>query len=169
MGITNELTKRAGQVAKAGAGIFDKATGRAKSAAGDLLGRPDLRRQGIQEQAKGEARQEAVEQEIRVEGERARAEAVERDARDRAAEAAQREFARAERQVEAQEARVEAEEREAERREAQVEVLEQATDADALADAHTRAELEQQADELGIQLRSQMTKKDLAREIVARR
>jgi uncharacterized protein YjbJ (UPF0337 family) len=39
-------------------GLLDKITGRAKKAAGDLADDPSLRRQGRQEERKGEAKQE---------------------------------------------------------------------------------------------------------------
>jgi uncharacterized protein YjbJ (UPF0337 family) len=39
-------------------GILDKITGRAKKAAGDLTDDPSLRRQGRQEERKGEAKEE---------------------------------------------------------------------------------------------------------------
>jgi uncharacterized protein YjbJ (UPF0337 family) len=39
-------------------GITDKITGRIKQAAGDLAGDEDLRRQGVAEERKGEAREE---------------------------------------------------------------------------------------------------------------
>ena len=39
-------------------GIFDKLTGRAKKAAGDLADDPSLRREGRQEERKGEAKDE---------------------------------------------------------------------------------------------------------------
>ena len=39
-------------------GIFDKLTGRAKKAAGDLKGDASLRREGRQEERKGEAKDE---------------------------------------------------------------------------------------------------------------
>jgi uncharacterized protein YjbJ (UPF0337 family) len=39
-------------------GITDKVTGRVKKAAGDLLDDPDLRREGRQEERKGEAKEE---------------------------------------------------------------------------------------------------------------
>jgi uncharacterized protein YjbJ (UPF0337 family) len=48
-------------------GILDKLTGRAKKAAGDLAGDPGLRREGRQEERKGEAKEELVRQEERVE------------------------------------------------------------------------------------------------------
>ena len=38
--------------------IFDKITGRAKKAAGDLAGDASLRRQGAREERKGEAKEE---------------------------------------------------------------------------------------------------------------
>jgi uncharacterized protein YjbJ (UPF0337 family) len=39
-------------------GLWDKVTGRAKKAAGDLTGRAGLRRQGAMEERKGEAKEE---------------------------------------------------------------------------------------------------------------
>jgi uncharacterized protein YjbJ (UPF0337 family) len=39
-------------------GIIDKVTGRAKKAAGDLADDPSLRREGRQEERKGEAKEE---------------------------------------------------------------------------------------------------------------
>jgi uncharacterized protein YjbJ (UPF0337 family) len=39
-------------------GLLDKITGRAKKAAGDLADDPSLRRQGRQEERKGEAKEE---------------------------------------------------------------------------------------------------------------
>jgi uncharacterized protein YjbJ (UPF0337 family) len=42
-------------------GLFDKITGRAKQAAGDLADDPSLRRQGRQEERKGEAKEELTE------------------------------------------------------------------------------------------------------------
>lgn len=47
--------------------ILDKLTGRAKKAAGDLAGDPGLRREGRQEERKGEAKDEMVRQEERLE------------------------------------------------------------------------------------------------------
>jgi uncharacterized protein YjbJ (UPF0337 family) len=47
--------------------IMDKLTGRAKKAAGDLAGDPGLRREGRQEERKGEAKDELVRQEERIE------------------------------------------------------------------------------------------------------
>ena len=40
--------------------IFDKITGRAKKAAGDLADDPSLRREGRREERKGEAKDEAA-------------------------------------------------------------------------------------------------------------
>jgi uncharacterized protein YjbJ (UPF0337 family) len=48
-------------------GIIDKITGRAKKAAGDLSGDPSLRREGRQEERKGQAKEELREAEERVE------------------------------------------------------------------------------------------------------
>ena len=39
-------------------GFLDKITGRAKQAAGDVTGDPSLRKQGRQEERKGEAKEE---------------------------------------------------------------------------------------------------------------
>ncbi len=47
--------------------ILDKLTGRAKKAAGDLTGDPSLRREGRQEERKGEAKDELIRQEERLE------------------------------------------------------------------------------------------------------
>lgn len=48
-------------------GILDKLTGRAKKAAGDLADDPSLRRQGRQEEAKGEKKEELDRAEERAE------------------------------------------------------------------------------------------------------
>ena len=48
-------------------GILDKITGRAKKAAGDVADDPSLRREGRQEERKGEAKDELVREEERVE------------------------------------------------------------------------------------------------------
>ncbi len=48
-------------------GILDKLTGRAKKAAGDLAGDPGLRREGRQEERKGEAKEELVRDQERAE------------------------------------------------------------------------------------------------------
>jgi uncharacterized protein YjbJ (UPF0337 family) len=47
--------------------ILDKLTGRAKKAAGDLTGDPSLRREGRQEERKGEAKDELLRHEERAE------------------------------------------------------------------------------------------------------
>jgi uncharacterized protein YjbJ (UPF0337 family) len=48
-------------------GIIDKITGRAKKAAGDISGDPGLRRQGREEERKGEAKEELRQSEERLE------------------------------------------------------------------------------------------------------
>jgi uncharacterized protein YjbJ (UPF0337 family) len=48
-------------------GILDKITGRTKKAAGDIAGDPSLRRQGRQEERKGEAKDELSRAEEQVE------------------------------------------------------------------------------------------------------
>ena len=47
--------------------ILDKLTGRAKKAAGDLTGDASLRREGRQEERKGEAKEELLHHEERAE------------------------------------------------------------------------------------------------------
>jgi uncharacterized protein YjbJ (UPF0337 family) len=47
-------------------GITDKITGRVKQAAGDLAGDPKLRRQGRQEERKGQAKDELAEEREKV-------------------------------------------------------------------------------------------------------
>jgi uncharacterized protein YjbJ (UPF0337 family) len=47
--------------------IFDKLTGRAKKAAGDLADDPSLRREGAREESKGEAKEDLANAQDRVE------------------------------------------------------------------------------------------------------
>ena len=58
--------------------IFDKLTGRAKKAAGDLAGDPSLRREGRQEERKGEAKDELTNAQERVEDKAAEVSNLER-------------------------------------------------------------------------------------------
>ena len=166
MGITDEIVKRGGQVLKSGPGIVDRATGTLKQVAGDVLNKPGLRRQGTQEELKGEAKDELAQREQAAEAERVRAEAVEQQATERAAEAAKREFERAEQTVEAERRRVEAVEKSAELKEREIGALENVTDPDALAESSTKPELEDRAQQLGIEGRSSMSKRELAEAIV---
>jgi uncharacterized protein YjbJ (UPF0337 family) len=101
--------------------ITDKITGRVKQAAGDLAGDEALRREGLQQERKGEAKEELR---------RADAEA----------ELAARE----------------------------VETLERRTNPDALEESASKDELYDEAQRLGIQGRSDMSKEELA-EAVRRR
>ena len=48
-------------------GMLDKLTGRAKKALGDLGGDPAMRREGRQEERKGEAKEELVREQQRAE------------------------------------------------------------------------------------------------------
>ena len=48
-------------------GFWDKITGRAKQAAGDIAGDRELREQGVAEERKGEAREELREAQAEVE------------------------------------------------------------------------------------------------------
>jgi uncharacterized protein YjbJ (UPF0337 family) len=54
--------------------IFDKITGKAKQAAGDVADDPELRRQGVAEERKGEAKEEeaAAEREAQAKREEVR-------------------------------------------------------------------------------------------------
>lgn len=63
-------------------GITDKVSGRAKQAAGDLAGSESLRRQGAQEERKGEAKEELVDEERRAEAAEARVERKEKEIDD---------------------------------------------------------------------------------------
>ena len=58
--------------------IVDKATGRAKKAAGDLLGDSKIRREGAREERKGEAKDEAQEAEMEASEKRQEAANLER-------------------------------------------------------------------------------------------
>lgn len=58
--------------------IIDKITGRAKKAAGDLADDPSLRREGVKEERKGEAKENLARAEERVEDEAARVADLER-------------------------------------------------------------------------------------------
>ena len=175
MGITDEISKRVRQVAEddrvrkatgAGVGIVDKATGRVKQTAGDLLNNERLRRQGRQEEVKGDLRDDLAEQRVREEKEKAEAEARARQARDEAADKAQRAFQQAERKVEAEEARVESEERRTDAKASAVETMEKLTDPVELERSSTKPQLEKQAQDLGITGYSRTTKRELAEAIV---
>jgi uncharacterized protein YjbJ (UPF0337 family) len=61
-------------------GITDKITGRVKQAAGDLAGDEKLREEGIAEERKGDAKEEAVKADLKAEKERERADELRREA-----------------------------------------------------------------------------------------
>ena len=61
-------------------GITDKITGRVKQAAGDLAGDEKLREQGIAEERKGDAKEEAAKADLRAEKEREKADQLRREA-----------------------------------------------------------------------------------------
>src|SRR3954463_3834196 len=143
-------------------GLTDKITGRVKQAAGDLAGNDDLKRQGKQEERKGDAEQEQVRAEARAKAERTDAERKQEDARERAAQAAQREFDKADAETERQQERVGRAEAAAARKADEARGLERRTDSDALAEDTTREELYEKAQELDIEGRSDMTKAELA-------
>lgn len=62
-------------------GLLDKITGRAKKAAGDLADDPSLRREGRQEERKGEAKEELGRKEEQVEEKAAEVADLERKTR----------------------------------------------------------------------------------------
>ena len=102
-------------------GITDKLTGRVKQAAGDLAGDESLRRQGVEEERKGEAKAE---------------------------------LARAEESTE--------------RKRQEVDALERRTDPGRLEEDRSKDELYDEARDLGVEGRSDMTKEQLADEITRR-
>ena len=61
-------------------GIMDKITGRAKQAAGDITGDERLREQGLAEERKGDAKEEAAKADLRAEKEREKADQLRREA-----------------------------------------------------------------------------------------
>ena len=61
-------------------GITDKITGRVKQAAGDLTGDERLREEGLSEERKGDAKQEAAKADLRAEKERENADELRREA-----------------------------------------------------------------------------------------
>lgn len=61
-------------------GITDKITGRVKQAAGDLAGDERLREEGLTEERKGEAKEEAAKADLRAEKEREKADELRREA-----------------------------------------------------------------------------------------
>ena len=61
-------------------GIMDKITGRAKQAAGDIAGDERLREEGLAEERKGDAKEEAAKADLRAEKEREKADQLRREA-----------------------------------------------------------------------------------------
>ena len=61
-------------------GLTDKITGRVKQAAGDLAGDEKLREEGLAEERKGTAKEEAIKADLRAEKERERADELRREA-----------------------------------------------------------------------------------------
>ena len=61
-------------------GITDKISGRVKQAAGDLTGNEKLRQEGLAEEHKGDAKEEAAKADLRAEKERERADELRREA-----------------------------------------------------------------------------------------
>jgi uncharacterized protein YjbJ (UPF0337 family) len=61
-------------------GITDKITGRVKQAAGDLTGDEKLRDEGVAEERKGDAKEEAAKADLRAEKEGQKADELRREA-----------------------------------------------------------------------------------------
>jgi len=61
-------------------GITDKITGRVKQAAGDLTGDEKLREEGLADERKGDAKDEAAKADLRAEKEREKADQLRREA-----------------------------------------------------------------------------------------
>jgi uncharacterized protein YjbJ (UPF0337 family) len=61
-------------------GITDKITGRVKQAAGDLTGDEGLREQGVAEERKGDAKEEAAKADLRAQKEQEKADELRREA-----------------------------------------------------------------------------------------
>jgi uncharacterized protein YjbJ (UPF0337 family) len=148
--------------------ITDKITGRVKQAAGDLTGSDSLKREGRQEERKGEAKEEQARAEARAEQAEQSAEQRQEDAERRAQEAAEREFEKADREAEQEQARADAVKDRADAKAAEVNELERRTNPQALEDSATKDELYDEAQSLGIEGRSDMTKDELAEEISRR-
>jgi uncharacterized protein YjbJ (UPF0337 family) len=148
--------------------IGDKISGRVKQAAGDLLGSDALHREGKQEERKGEAKQEQARAEVRAEQTERSAEQRQEQAEKRAEAAAEREFQKADAEIEDEQARVDAERRRADAKAAEVDSLERKTNPDAVAASETKDELYEQAQELDVPGRSDMTKDELAEEVSRR-
>ena len=149
-------------------GFMDKITGRAKQAAGDIAGDGGLKREGKQEERKGDAKEEQARAEARAERAEQTAEERQQEAERRAEAAAEREFEKADREAEQEQARVEGAQARAEAKAQEVEELERKTDPDALADRKTKDELYDEAQDLDVPGRSDMTKDELAEEVSRR-
>ena len=135
-------------------GIGDKISGRIKQAAGDLAGNERLRRQGSQEERKGEAKEELVEREIQAERQEARAEGAEADAARQARAVAERE-----------EAKVEQAHTRADAKAAEIDQLDRSTDPGRLEAERSKDELYEEAQALDVPGRSDMNKDELADEV----
>jgi uncharacterized protein YjbJ (UPF0337 family) len=149
-------------------GIGDKISGRVKQAAGDLLGSESLHREGKQEERKGDAKEEQARAEARAEQAEQTAEQRQEAAEARAEAAAEREFEKADREAEQEQARVDVAESRAEAKAEEVADLERKTDPDALADRKTKDDLYDEAQDLDVPGRSDMSKDELADEVSRR-
>jgi uncharacterized protein YjbJ (UPF0337 family) len=148
--------------------LTDKITGRVKQAAGDLTGSDALKREGRQEERKGEAKEEQARAEARAEQAEQSAEQRQEEAERRAQAAAEREFEKADRETEQEQARADAVKERADRKAEEVDALERSTNPQALEDSATKDELYDEAQDLDIPGRSDMSKDELADEISRR-
>src|SRR4051794_22140610 len=150
-------------------GIEDKISGRIKQATGDLLGHDGLKRQGREEERQADAESEAREAQARADAEARRADAKREDAEQRAAAAARREFDKADAEISRDQARVQAADARADAKAQEARDLELRTDPVELSDSSSKEELYDEAQRLGIEGRSDMSKDELAAEITARK
>src|SRR5436305_5237821 len=108
-------------------GITDKITGRVKQAAGDLIGDEGLRREGADEERKGDAKEQLARDEERAERAEARADEEAQRAEARAQAAAEREYEKADGRIEHEERKADAQRAAADERADEVDRLERRT------------------------------------------
>jgi uncharacterized protein YjbJ (UPF0337 family) len=108
-------------------GISDKITGRVKQAAGDLLGDEGIRRQGVDEERKADAKEELAREEERAARSEAKADEEAARAEERAEAAAERELEKADARVEREERKADAQRAAADERADEVDRLERRT------------------------------------------
>jgi uncharacterized protein YjbJ (UPF0337 family) len=108
-------------------GVIDKLTGRLKQAAGDLLGDESIRREGVDEERKGEAKEQLARDQNLADALRHKAGSKAAEADARAQAAAEREYAKSSAEVAQAQRQAEAKDNAAQRRAEEVEQLERRT------------------------------------------